>query len=275
MASSESGFGKVDIWQAPGFKSIQLHRGFKVTQTYPRHWHDEWYFGAILGGQGFLEWSGSSYATPRGSLMAVPPGEIHANYKDGCSFRCLFAEAKALQKIVEDFAEKPASCINFRGVLIQDPETLRKFIELHHLLELNSPNSTLQIDSAVSHFVFSMVTQHTSEGFSLPTRNGEENIAVQKAREFLTDHYADRVTLGELARLTGLSPFHLNRSFCRKIGIPPHAYQIQVRISRAKSLLRLGRGISETAFSTGFVDQSHFSHQFRKFVGVTPGQYAR
>jgi AraC-like DNA-binding protein len=98
---------------------------------------------------------------------------------------------------------------------------------------------------------------------------------VRRAREFLEEHYADRVSLRDLSRLTGLSPFHLHRSFSRRIGMPPHAYQVHVRISRARSFLRGGRAISDIASSTGFADQSHFTYAFKRLMGVTPGQYAR
>jgi AraC-like DNA-binding protein len=104
-------------------------------------------------------------------------------------------------------------------------------------------------------------------------RDGNEDFAVQRTRRFLDEHYAESVSLLDLARLTGLSPYYLHRSFCRKIGMPPHAYQVQVRVTRARSLLRRGRTISDAASSAGFVDQSHFSRHFKRLTGVTPGQF--
>jgi AraC-like DNA-binding protein len=61
--------------------------------------------------------------------------------------------------------------------------------------------------------------------------------------------------------------------FSRATGMPPHAYQIQLRIMRAKLLLKKWP-IASVAALTGFVDQSHFTRQFKRLVGVTPAQYA-
>jgi transcriptional regulator GlxA family with amidase domain len=105
------------------------------------------------------------------------------------------------------------------------------------------------------------------------SRYGTEDSAVLRTKQFLDDHFADRVTLHELARLTGLSPYHLNRSFCRKIGIPPHAYQLRMRIARAKIALRRGSSIARVAMATGFADQSHFTRVFKRFEGDTPAQF--
>jgi AraC-like DNA-binding protein len=104
-------------------------------------------------------------------------------------------------------------------------------------------------------------------------RNGNEDFAIRRTKRFLDEHYAERVSLHELARLVGLSAYHLNRTFRRKIGMPPHEYQVQVRIIKAKSFLRLGRSISETVSLVGFVDQSHFTRHFKRSVGVTPGKF--
>lgn len=265
--------GEVDIWPAPGFGSIQLHRGRKVSQTYPRHWHDELYLGTIQSGRGFLEYGGARHATPCGTLMIVPPGEIHANYKEDCAFRCVFVPIELVQTIVEHFTEQELPSITFRGGLIEDPQTFAKLVEVHRVLD--SANATPASDSAVAHFLTRLVMRHSATGVPSSPSNTQERAAVLRAQKYLEEHFADRVTLQDLARLTRLSPFHLNRLFCKQIGMPPHAYQIQVRISRAKSLLRSGRRISETASTTGFVDQSHFSRQFKKFVGVTPGQFLR
>jgi len=55
--------------------------------------------------------------------------------------------------------------------------------------------------------------------------------------------------------------------------MPPHAFQTQVRIARAKNLLREGHSISHVATMTGFVDQSHLTRHFKRLVKLTPGQY--
>ena len=57
--------------------------------------------------------------------------------------------------------------------------------------------------------------------------------------------------------------------------MPPHAYHLQLRIDRAKRLLAAGSAPARVANDSGFVDQSHLTRHFRKWVGVTPGAYAR
>jgi AraC-like DNA-binding protein len=98
---------------------------------------------------------------------------------------------------------------------------------------------------------------------------------VVRAREFLESESERTVTLAELAAITGISPFRLNRSFRRIVGLPPHAFHIQVRIHQARALLRAGSSITEVAFRTGFTDQPHLTRHFRRLVGMSPGEYAR
>jgi AraC-like DNA-binding protein len=96
---------------------------------------------------------------------------------------------------------------------------------------------------------------------------------VKRVREHLTESYAENVSLRQLARLVQLSPFHLSRVFCQQVGMPPHAYQTQVRVARAKTLIRQGHSISQVATLTGFADQSHLTRHFKRLVLLTPGQY--
>ena len=94
-------------------------------------------------------------------------------------------------------------------------------------------------------------------------------------REHLDACYARPIRLEELAAISGTSTFALIRSFSRAFGMPPYRYLTNLRIARAQELLRLGRPISDTAFSTGFSDQAHFTRFFRRIVGVPPGVWAR
>lgn len=79
----------------------------------------------------------------------------------------------------------------------------------------------------------------------------------------------------ELVRAAHLSPFHLSRVFRRTVGVPPHAYQTQLRLAHARTLLAQGLDVARVAQETGFFDQSHFSQQFQRYFFVKPGSYRR
>ena len=260
----------VERWRAAEFDCIELHRGSAITSEYPRHWHDELYLSAIVEGGGEVDCVGASYVTAPGTLVLIPSGEIHADRKRRCSFRCMFIELPALQAALEQFTEQGLPGINFRTEMIHEARTMRSFLQLHRSLEERESRSG--DDFGVLSFFHRLVRQHSTAGMRA-VRDGNEDFAVQRTRRFLDEHYAESVSLLDLARLTGLSPYYLHRSFCRKIGMPPHAYQVQVRVTRARSLLRRGRTISDAASSAGFVDQSHFSRHFKRLTGVTPGQF--
>ncbi len=128
-----------------------------------------------------------------------------------------------------------------------------------------------------SHFIFTLaqlIARHADGFYRWPTAPGAD-YAVRRAREYLETHYAKNVSLEELAAVVNLSQFHFLRVFRKAMGLPPHAYQTQVRVEQAKLLLALSWPISQVAAETGFVDQSHFTRRFKGIVGVTPGQFSR
>jgi AraC-like DNA-binding protein len=107
----------------------------------------------------------------------------------------------------------------------------------------------------------------------LPLAAGLERRAVKRACEYLAEHYSENVSLEKLACIANLSPFHFNRVFSEQLGLPPHAFQTQLRVLRAQKLLRQGYSISSVAAETGFADQSHFTRQFKRLTIITPGQF--
>ncbi|MDY6953262.1 MAG: AraC family transcriptional regulator, partial [Thermodesulfobacteriota bacterium] len=104
---------------------------------------------------------------------------------------------------------------------------------------------------------------------------GRERKRVKRAREYMEAHFHEDISLHQLASLAHLSPFHFVRVFRKELGLPPHAYLTQVRVNRAKALLAKGSKIADTAFDTGFADQSHLTRHFKRITGVTPGQYRK
>jgi len=82
---------------------------------------------------------------------------------------------------------------------------------------------------------------------------------------------AEALTLDEVARIAGLSPFHLLRVFRQSIGVTPHQYLIRMRLMHALSLLRdTRRPVTDVAYDTGWADLSNFNKAFRRAFGCSP-----
>ena len=94
-----------------------------------------------------------------------------------------------------------------------------------------------------------------------------------RARDYLHDQFTHAVSLDEIAKLAGLSRFHFLKAFAAQFGLPPHSYQIHLRIERSLPLLRQGVCLSHVAEAIGFNDQSHFIRHFKRIMRVTPGRY--
>ena len=96
---------------------------------------------------------------------------------------------------------------------------------------------------------------------------------VDQAKEILSEDLDRRLSLEAVASAVGLSRYHFLRLFKRQTGMPPHQFRTQRRIDAARRLIRKGLPFSQVALDVGFNDQSHFSNNFRKFIGATPSQY--
>jgi len=141
-------------------------------------------------------------------------------------------------------------------------------------LVLEGPASTLEKDSRLMSVLSEFVVNRADERIS-PRPVGKEPRAVGLVREYLEEDSTENVSLDELSRVANLSPYYLCRVFKEEVGMPPHAYQMNVRLDRAKNLLLRGWPISKVAQESGFYDQSHFTRYFKRLVGVTPGSYAK
>jgi AraC family transcriptional regulator len=91
--------------------------------------------------------------------------------------------------------------------------------------------------------------------------------------EYIQEHLDHSLTLDELAKVVGMSPYHFARRFKQSRGLTPHQYILHARIECARTLLLEEEPIIELVTRLGFADQSHFTRTFKHFVGMTPGAF--
>ncbi|WP_315837293.1 AraC family transcriptional regulator [Bradyrhizobium prioriisuperbiae] len=99
---------------------------------------------------------------------------------------------------------------------------------------------------------------------------------IQRVREFVEANLATDIKLGDIAGLCGLSDEYFLRQFKTSIGASPYQFVLSLRIGRAKTLLyKSDAGLSDIALQCGFAHQQHLVSTFRRFTGITPGEYRR
>lgn len=100
------------------------------------------------------------------------------------------------------------------------------------------------------------------------------NILVKKAISYISQNFADSITLETLAKEVHLNPAYFSTIFKKETGSSFKEYLNMVRVEESKRLLtNTDYSLIDIAVATGFENQSYFSKVFKKFTGLTPKQY--
>lgn len=177
------------------------------------------------------------------------------------------------------------------GILAGDPshiEILPRFGDNDQLIEHlmlgvrdalfdETPSATPYVDYLARAVAARLIRQHSS---AIPIqRYGGTPARIAKNRltsaiDFMQANLERSVGLTAIAGATGLSPSHFARQFRLVMGKPPHQYLMQLRIERAKRLLReTSTSLVEVALACGFASQEHMTRLFRRNCSTTPAAY--
>lgn len=247
------------------------------SRALPKHVHEEYQVSLSLTDPCRHFYRGGSHAAPVGFLSVLHPGEVHSSPDLLASpqpsvFHVLYVPAEAMRLMAADRTGRPAGEPFFAAPVLSDAPLAGRFRQLWRCL--TGPAPRLEQDSLLLLVLTQLVARHAQSRYvPAPPRTGHCSLGA--VRDYLHAHYADDLTLESLAHVAGLSPCHFCRAFRREFGLPPHAYQTQVRIDRAKGLLARGEAPSDVAFEVGFYGPSHFGWHFKRLVGVPPSAYAR
>ena len=266
---------RCDLWADAGLPGVLLLRADFTTHEFAPHVHEELVIAVTEEGGAEFDSRGVHDLAEAGTTLVFNPGEPHAGRLGRSArwrYRAFYLDDRALGRLADDL-EVPATALpGFRSNKLRDPAVATALQALHRATERDA--SLLARQSGLLLALAELYRRYGSAPPRLP-RAGAERTRVGRAAAYLRAHYAEPVSLAQLAEAAGMSAFHLARCFKRQLGVPPHAYLTQLRLQQARRLLEGGFGLAEAAAAVGFYDQSALSRHFRKVYGVTPGQYAR
>ena len=264
------------VWRPQYIENLELIHGTSGPHSTPRHFHEELELMVVQGSAWKFYYRGTQHTVFPDTLTLTEPGEVHTvHFADETSytFRALRIYRSLLQNVATEVAGREKELPFFSTPVVTDKHFKRLVLDLYMALKDESA-SVLEQESRVLDTLAQLIMRYAQDRLALQPL-GWERQPVKRVRDYLEDNYAENVSLEQLASIACLSSFHLNRVFCKEIGLPPHAYQTQVRVNRAKTLLTRGWSIGRVALEIGFASQSHFGWHFKRQVGVTPGQYVK
>jgi AraC-like DNA-binding protein len=262
---------------AAGAYGVELLRAHFVRHVYERHSHEGYAIGVTEGGVQAFTCRGALHASTTGTVMVFNPDEPHdghAGIPEGFTYRMLYLPADRMLRVLEDARDgRPATLPFSRAPLIRDRRLARSVRDLHEALSVGA--ARLECEARLRDVCLRFAAGHADDRLVVREAPPRPNLAaLGRVREFLHASLADDVTTGDLARIADMSRFHLCRAFARSYGLPPHAYQLQLRLAEAKRRLAAGQPPAHVAAAIGFADQSHMTKRFKGAFGITPGQFA-
>lgn len=249
--------------QRPG---IELYRAHIVRHAFEPHTHAAFGLGAIESGAERFRYCGADHLAPPGSLVLMNPDELHtgrAETPGGWRYRMVYLDPEVAERVSGDQGWW------FRDAVRHDPATARRVTAL--LDALWQADEPLAFDSLL-YELLAALRPHAQAARAAPA---EAAARFAPVLDYLRAHLARRLTLDELARVAGLSPFHFLRRFRAQYHVTPQQMLMALRLFEAKRLLAAGTPPAQAAAAAGMADQAHLTRAFARRYGVTPARYQR
>jgi AraC family transcriptional regulator len=161
-------------------------------------------------------------------------------------------------------------CLRF-----EDPLIIQLAHELTRACNVNETN-LLYADTLALCMAMRLLHMNDPTPKAGSARGGLSPLQLRRVTDYLTEHIAEDVPLARLASIAGLSPFHFARAFKQSTGMPPHRYQIFLRIEKARTFLETTTlSVGDIAAQLGYDDPSYFARLFAREFGVAPQAHRR
>ena len=127
-----------------------------------------------------------------------------------------------------------------------------------------------------SHFTHELKLSYTSSFLNIPGQNFHDDEGIIDIQEWMHQNFNTEINMSQVSKKFELSQRSLNRRFKKATGKSPIQYLQEIRLEKAKELLKTSNlAIAEVAYNVGYPDSAYFSSLFRRVVTLSPGEYRR
>lgn len=269
---SEAVKGNVTVWRPWQLKQLELFQAVAISLPSCQHLLQEYGIVSVQSGAASYRYRNAHDQIANEGCYVMEPGEAVSCQTKDFTYYSLCIDPVWLQQFATRMLHWEKGLPHFPRHPLCDPALSRAVRDLAASSQV--PVSLLRQEETLLHLLSPLLLFHTQYKKALP-QLGWEQPAITRTKEYLEVHYAEEVALQDLATEANLSPFHLAHVFRQVVGLPPHAYQTQLRLAHARALLMQGYDAGWVAHETGFSDQSHFTRLFKRYVLMTPGSYRK
>jgi AraC family transcriptional regulator len=217
----------------------------------------------------------SEYQT-KGTTAIIPAGTLHrCLWQEEVQFMFVAIDPKLLIQLgVEVAAPEDIELIPHFATL-QDPLILGILLSLKDELESSNQGDNLYVEQLKTTLVLHLLKKYCAKKPQRSTYvDGLSKSQLRQLIGYIHRHIDSEIKLTTLAEMAGISQYYFCQLFKQSLGISPYQYVLQLRVERAKQLLKSQKmTICDIALACGFANQSHFTKHFRKLTGTTPKAY--
>lgn len=253
----------------------------------PLHWHDEMELVYVKKGCGIVTVDFTTYHVSAGDIVVMLPGQLHS-IEQQQSFSMEYENI--IFRLDMLFPRQEDLCVSsyFLPLLqrqLEIPAYLHKewdsygaaaacLDEADRLCGHRPPAYELSVKSQLFQFFYILFSHSASAG---QTDAPSKRRSLDRAKlifKHIENHYAENLTIKEMAESCGFSQSHFMKFFKASFGTSFVAYLKEYRLSKAASLLVSSSSpILTIAQETGFDNLSYFNRSFKSMYGVTPRQF--
>lgn len=256
-------------------------KGIRTADEMTYHKHDHLEFCYILSGRGRQKIGGKLYEVREGDLILVNAGEYHQPMMEDKNVPVVEFYVGLTDILVEGQAPNCLPLPESGPVLHASGELKLKLSRLCIYMEAEKEMCRVGRYFMMKSYAIQMIVlflraqeqpMKTGAVEQCSFESANRKYVVEKITDFLEEHYAEKISLDQIAGNMYLSPFYISKIFKAETGDTPIHFLIEIRMEKAKELLTNDPSLSvqEIAARVGYDDAYHFSKLFKKKFGAAP-----